>query len=560
MAEPAPPSPPRFEEDALYFVPLGGAGEIGMNLSLYGYRGRWLMVDLGITFGNDTTPGVEVIVPDPSFIEERRDDLLGLVITHAHEDHLGAVPYLWPFLECPVYATPFAAEFLRHKLREEGLNGDVELTEVRHGERFTLGPFDLELIATPHSIPEASHLVVRTEAGTVFHTADWKHDPEPLVGAPADEDRLRRLGDEGVLAVVGDSTNIFNKDHTGSEGEVRRSLVEVFAQQTGRIAVACFASNIARLESIALAAKACGRDVALVGRSLWRMHDTAKACGYLTEAPRFLTDEEGAYLPRDKVVYVCTGSQGEPRAALRRIAFDTHPHVTLGKGDVVIFSSRIIPGNERPVLEVQNRLASLGVSMITPREALVHVSGHPGAQDVRNLYGWIRPSVVLPVHGERMHLDEHAIEARALGIPTVLTAINGQVVRLDGAEAGVVGSVSVGRLAVDGERLIPLDSEVVRDRRRMALGGAVVVSAALDDKGRVVGDPRVAARGLLDPKEDAEDIEEILEIVRGTVAGLRPPERLRDEAVEEAIRVSVRRFFRQSQGRRPVTDVHVLRV
>ncbi|GEO82148.1 ribonuclease J [Pararhodospirillum oryzae] len=560
MAEPVLPIPPRFDADALYFVPLGGAGEIGMNLSLYGTKGRWLMVDLGITFGNESTPGVEVIVPDTSFIEERRDDLVGLVLTHAHEDHLGAVPYLWPFLECPVYATPFAAEFLRHKLREEGLNGDVELVEVAQGERFQVGPFDLELVPTPHSIPEASHLIVRTDHGVTFHTADWKHDPEPLVGNPVDEERLRRLGDEGVHAVVGDSTNIFNKDHTGSEGEVRRSLIELFGRYHGRIAVACFASNIARLESIAVAARANGREVALVGRSLWRMHDTARACGYLTEAPRFLTDEEGAYLPRDKVVYVCTGSQGEPRAALRRIAYDSHPHVTLGSGDVVIFSSRIIPGNERPVLDVQNRLASLGVSIVTSRDALVHVSGHPGAQDVRNLYTWLKPRIVMPVHGERLHLDEHAAEARALGIETVLSTLNGQVVRLDGSDPGVVGAVPVGRFAVDGERLIPLDSEVVRDRRRMAVGGAVVVSLAVDERGRLAAEPRLAARGLLDPKEDAEDLEDMIEVVRGAVASVRPADRGRDEVLEEAVRVAVRRAFRQSQSRRPVTDVHVLRV
>ncbi|MGB1025724.1 MAG: ribonuclease J, partial [Rhodospirillaceae bacterium] len=292
--------PPDFTKEGLYFLPLGGAGEIGMNLNLYRYQGKWLMVDLGITFGNEgQTPGVDVILPDPGFIEERRDDLVGLVITHGHEDHLGAVPYLWPWLSCPVYASPFTAEFLRRKLREEDLQDEVPIHEIPLQGRFSIGPFDLQLITTTHSIPEPNHLAIRTEAGTILHTADWKLDPEPLVGAPADLDGLKRLGEEGVLAMVGDSTNIFTKGSAGSEGEVRRSLAALFGQFDRRIAVACFASNIARMESIALAAQANGREVALVGRSLWRMHDTAKACGYLQDAPPFLKDEEGAYLPPD---------------------------------------------------------------------------------------------------------------------------------------------------------------------------------------------------------------------------------------------------------------------
>jgi ribonuclease J len=561
MADTKTPVPPRFHKEGLYFVPLGGAGEIGMNLNLYRYEGKWLMVDLGITFGNDTTPGVDVILPDPSFIEELKADLVGLVITHAHEDHLGAVPYLWPDLECPVYATPFSAEFLRHKLREDDLVGEVPLTEIPLGGRFTVGPFDLEFISTTHSIPEPNHLAIRTKSGVILHTADWKLDPEPLVGKPADLDALRRLGDEGVLAMVGDSTNIFSDKHSGSEGDVRRSMIELFGRfKTGRIAVACFASNIARMESIAVAAKANGRDVALVGRSLWRMHDTAKACGYLKDAPKFLTDEEGAHLPRDKVLFICTGSQGEPRAALKRIASDSHPHVSLSKGDVVIFSSRIIPGNERSILQLQNQIAALGAKMITSRDALVHVSGHPGADEVRTLYELTRPRISLPVHGEFMHLDEHSSVARDMGVKQVVTITNGYVVRLDGPEPEVVGHVPTGRLALDGDRLIPLDSEVVRDRKRIGFNGAVVVSLVLDGKGRLMGEPRISARGLLDAEEDADDLDDLLDLVSDAVNGMRPADRRDDYPVEETVRVAVRRAFRQSQGRRPVTDIHVLRV
>jgi ribonuclease J len=560
MADQTQPVPPRFQKEGLYFIPLGGAGEIGMNLNLYRYKGKWLMVDLGITFGNDSTPGVDVILPDPSFIEERKDDLVGLVITHAHEDHLGAVSYLWPYLECPVYATPFSAEFLRHKLREDDMVDEVPLTEIPLGSRFQVGPFDLEFISTTHSIPEPNHLAIRTESGAILHTADWKLDPEPLVGQPADLDALKRLGDEGVLAMVGDSTNIFSEKPSGSEGDVRRSLIDLFGGLTGRIAVACFASNIARMGSIAVAAQANGREVALVGRSLWRMHDTAKACGYLKDAPRFLTDEEGAYLPRDKVVFICTGSQGEPRAALKRIAGDSHPHVTLSKGDVVIFSSRIIPGNERSILQVQNQIAALGVRMITAKDAFVHVSGHPGAEEVRTLYELTRPRVSLPVHGEFMHLDHHSEVAREMGVQHVVTITNGHVVRLDGDAPELVGEVPTGRLALDGDRLLPMDSEVVRDRKRIGFNGAVVVSLALDAKGRLMGEPRISARGLLDPEEDAEDLDDLRDLVCDAVNAMRPQDRRDDYPVEETVRLAVRRAFRQSQGRRPVTDIHVLRV
>ncbi|ABC22371.1 ribonuclease J [Rhodospirillum rubrum] len=560
MADNSPPVPPRFEKNALYFVPLGGAGEIGMNLNLYAHQGKWLMVDLGVTFGNETTPGVDIILPDPSFIEERKGDLVGLVLTHAHEDHVGAVAYLWPYLECPVYATPFTAEFLRHKLREEGIEPDVKLIEIPLGGRFTVGPFDIEMITTTHSIPEPNHLAIRTTAGTVLHTADWKFDPEPLVGPPADEAALRRLGDEGVLAMVGDSTNIFTEGHSASEGDVRRSMIDLFARFQGRIAVGCFASNIARMETIALAAKANGREVALVGRSLWRMMETARTCGYLKGCPAFLGDEEAAKLPRDKVVYICTGSQGEPRAALKRIASGSHPYVSLSAGDVVIFSSRVIPGNERSILQLQNQLVEMGVKLITSRDAMVHVSGHPGAEEVRSLYGMVRPSIALPVHGEFLHLDHHADVARDLGVAHVVRITNGAVVRLDGAEPTVVGKVPFGRLALDGDRLLQIDCEIIRDRKRMGYNGSVAVSLAIDDKGKLLGTPKISARGLLDPEDDADEVADLTNRVRGAVNAVRPADRKDDAAVAEAVRLAVRRVFRQGQNRRPVTDIHVLRV
>ncbi|MBO0738548.1 MAG: ribonuclease J, partial [Alphaproteobacteria bacterium] len=359
------------DANALFFVPLGGAGEIGMNLNAYGYAGDWLIVDCGVTFGDDSQPGLEVVMPDPGFIVERRDRLLGIVATHAHEDHIGAIPYLWPQLRCPVWATPFTASLLRAKLVEAGLADQVKINIVPISGRFTIGPFDLELITLTHSIPEPNGVAIRTPVGTVLHTGDWKFDPDPLIGPTADEAALRRLGEEGVLALIGDSTNAMRHGTSGSEAELRRSLSDLIGRYEARIAVACFASNVARLETIARAAAAHGRDVALVGRSLWRIDKAARENGYLTELPRFLTEDEAGYVPRDRILLICTGSQGEPRSALSRIAREEHPNVVLETGDVVIFSSRIIPGNEKPINRLQNALVRLGVEIVTEEDHFV---------------------------------------------------------------------------------------------------------------------------------------------------------------------------------------------
>src|SRR5271165_3324062 len=341
------------DANALYFVPLGGSGEIGMNLNVYGYGGDWLIVDCGVTFGDDSQPGLDVVMPDPAFIVEHRDRLLGILATHAHEDHIGAIPYLWTQLRCPVWATPFTASLLRAKLVEAGLADKVRINVVPMSGRFQIGPFDLELVTLTHSIPEPNAVVLRTAAGTVLHTGDWKLDPDPLIGLPVDEDALRRLGDEGVLAMICDSTNALRPGTSGSEADLRKSLIELVGRYDARVAVACFASNVARLETIAHAATAHGRDVALVGRSLWRIDKAARENGYLSDLPRFLTEDEAGYIPRDKIVLICTGSQGEPRAALTRIARDDHPNVELEAGDAVIFSSRIIPGNEKAIGRLQ---------------------------------------------------------------------------------------------------------------------------------------------------------------------------------------------------------------
>ncbi len=548
-------------DDELLFLPLGGAGEIGMNLNLYGLGGKWLMVDLGVSFGDDAMPSIDVYMPDPQFIEERRDALLGLVITHGHEDHLGAVPHLWSRLRCPVYATPFAASILRGKLQDVGLLGQVPLHVIPMQHRFRLGPFDIELITLTHSIPEPNALAIRTPMGTVLHTGDWKFDPVPLIGPSADYETLRALGEEGVLAMVGDSTNVFVEGEAQSEGDVRESLKELIGQFPGRrVAVSCFATNVARLESIAVAAEANGRHVALAGRSLYRIDQAARSNGYLKDIQPFLNDHDGAYLPEDKVLWVCTGSQGEPRAALWRIATDNHPHVSLDKGDVVIFSSRIIPGNEKAIGALQNKLVKKGVEIVTEKDHFVHVSGHPGRKELAEMYQLLRPKVVVPVHGEARHLMEHARLAKQCQVQHSVVIENGAMLRLAPGDAEIVASVPSGRLALDGSRLVPWDSVILKNRHRMTSTGVAVVTIVVDRKGKLLGDPQLSAPGLLDADHEAEEHEAVVDAVRRALREIDGKAAKDDAALKETVRLAVRRHLRASHGKKPLTDVHLVRV
>ncbi|HTZ81265.1 MAG TPA: ribonuclease J [Stellaceae bacterium] len=544
--------------EELVFLPLGGAGEIGMNLNLYGYAGRWLMIDCGISFADETMPGIEVIMADPGFIAERRRDLAGIVLTHAHEDHLGAIQYLWPRFKCTVYATPFTAAVLRAKLAEADFAEEVPIVEVPMSGRFSIGPFELELVTLTHSIPEPNAVVLRTPVGTVLHTGDWKLDPDPVVGPTADEAALTRLGSEGVLAMICDSTNALRPGEAGSEAAVGRSLIELVGKCRNRVAVACFATNVARLTSIAAAAAANDRQVALVGRSLWRIEKAARETGYLRDVPRFLTDEEGAYLPRDKVLYICTGSQGEPRSALSRIADDDHPHVVLEEGDAVIFSSRIIPGNERPIGRLHNKLITAGIELLTEEDHFVHVSGHPAQGELTRMYQMVRPTVAVPVHGELRHMMAQAKLAEECQTPQVVLAQNGDMVRLGPLPAAVIGQVPVGRLALDGKSLVSLGSEAWKSRRRITFNGVAVATVVLDEAGELLAEPRVTLQGLGDP--DAEMLRQLGAEVGRAVFALTRRERHDDAAVTEAARLAVRRALKARTGKRPVTDVHVVRV
>ena len=545
--------------DELVFLPLGGASEIGMNLNLYGFgppgKRRWLMVDLGVTFGDAAHPGADVIMPDPAFIADRRDRLEGLVLTHAHEDHLGAVPYLWERLQCPVYATPFTCSILKRKLNE--VDADPEIIEVPMSGRFTIVPFDLELITLTHSIPEPNAIAIRTALGTVLHTGDWKLDPGPVIGPTADEDALRRVGEEGVLAMVCDSTNVFVPGASGSESELLASLTGIIRGCQGRVAVTCFASNVAHLETIAAAAAANGRNTGLAGRSLRRFDAAARENGYLASTPAFLGEDEVGFLPRDKALVICTGSQGDPRAALARIAGGSHAHVTLEEGDTVIFSSRVIPGNEATIARLQNRLVALGVSIITDRDHLVHVSGHPARDELVEMYQFVRPRIAVPVHGELRHMVEHASLARDCQVPETVVAENGSMVRLGPGRAAIVERVSSGRLVADGKRLIKIDGDAMRGRKRALFNGVLAVTVVLDTDGRLAAPPRLTALGLL---EEGEQADPVIAAIAAAVRGLSKKALRRDGAVTEEVRIAARRVFREIYGKKPVTSVHLVRI
>jgi ribonuclease J len=552
--------PYRPPDDAVWYLSLGGAGEIGMNLSLYGTAGKWLMVDCGITFGDETTPGVEIIMPDISFLADRRDDLLGLIVTHGHEDHIGAIEHLWPQLQCPVYATKFTAELIRAKLHQADMKSRVRIIELPRGGAFELGPFKGEMIPVTHSIPESNMMAIRTKHGTVLHTGDWKFDPDPIVGDLTDDKSLKQLGQDGLMALVGDSTNALVAGHSGSERSVQDEFNTLFGTIKKRVVVTCFASNIARLKSIVVAAKKHGRYVTLVGRSLWRNAEVAEECGYLPEFNDFLSENEAMLSPRDKVVFICTGCQGEPRSALWRIAIEDHPEIELDAGDTVIFSSRDIPGNEKTIAKLQNRLIERGLKVITQDHAPVHVSGHPAQDELTELYQWTRPRLALPVHGEARHQMEHARIAKECQVPHTLIPANGQIIRLGPGVHEVVAEVPNGRWGLDGKVLRRLDHEAAKDRKKMSHSGAVAVTLVMDPRGRVVGNPQVSVLGLVDDTESAALQEELIAVVHDAIESTPKSARLDDAAVKHAVAGSLRRFLQETRGKKPMTEVHLVRV
>jgi ribonuclease J len=547
-------------DDGLYFLPLGGAGEIGMNLSLYGTAGKWLMVDLGVTFADDSLPGVDVIMPDPTFIAERRENLVGLVITHGHEDHIGAIEYLWPQLQCPVFATPFTAALLRAKLRDRNLLDKIRIREIPLCGTVKLGPFEMEWINITHSIPESTSILIKTKHGSAVHTGDWKLDPTPLVGPATDEKRFREIGQEGVLALVIDSTNAMVPGHSKSESDCRDNFVKLFPHFHNRIIVTCFSSNVARILSIYHAAKAVGRETALIGRSLWRIEKAARETGYIPNDVVFLNEEEAGYLPREKAVYICTGSQGENRSALAKLANDEHPELALEEGDVVLFSSREIPGNEKAIAKVQNALVQQGIRIVTDKDTPIHVSGHPCQDELTAMYQWVRPQVAVPVHGETRHQMENARIASSCQVPHNLILKNGSMVRLGPGQPEKVGEVQSGRWVLDGLKLRPFSDAAIKDRQKMMWSGLAVVTLVVDEKGRLVVDPQITLKGFGTDETESDELNEVHDAVIRAFETMPKTQRVDDVAIQHTIKIAVRRTLNELYGKKPVTDVHVMRI
>ncbi len=553
-----------YNNSDFLFVPLGGSGEIGMNANLYHYNGSWLMVDLGISFPDDSMPGIDVVLPDLTFIEQRRDRLAGLVLTHGHEDHLGAIPYMWSQLGCPVYGSAFTLALLRRKLSENGRQENIPLIEIGPGSVTDIGPFSVEMVGLTHSIPDPTALAIRCEAGTVLHTGDWKFDPAPGLGDETDTTRLAQIGDEGVLAMVGDSTNAMVEGRTGSEADAEAGLRDVIAAATGRVAVTCFSSNVARLQSIIRAARANDRSVAVVGRAIKRAISAAQEVGYLRDLPDFVPEEDVNLLPRNNIVIICTGTQGEPRAAMAKIAAGAHESVTLEKGDTVVYSSRQIPGNEPAIARVQDALIRRRINLITDEDAPVHVSGHPSREEMVEMYGLVKPRIAIPVHGTARHLAAHAELAEACQVRQTLLPDNGTVIRLagqgDDAEAAIIDNVKTGALTHEKGKILEIQSDMMRARRRMLWNGVATASLVMNRNGGLCAVPAVSQTGIGDESAAADYIATASLAIEDALAGMGRAARRDDTNVEEIAGQALRRVARNMFGLRPIAHVHIMRV
>lgn len=543
----------------LLFVPLGGSNEIGMNLNLYQYKGKWLMIDCGSGFADDYLPGVDMIIADSSFIEKYKKDIVGLILTHAHEDHLGGVQYLWNSLKCPIYTTTFTANFLKIRLNEYDFAKNIKIHEVKPGSKINLDPFSLEMVPLTHSAPEMQAIMIRTDAGNILHTGDWKFDNDPILGKKADEELLKSYGDEGVLALVCDSTNVFNKGSSGSEGDVRKSLVDIIAGCPQMVVVSTFASNLARLDTIIHAAGLAGRKVVLTGRSLHRMMLAAQESGYFKDIAPLISERDVSRFRREELLVIATGCQGEPMAATAKLASNSHQSIKLAPKDTMIFSSKIIPGNEKKIFRLFNIFVKAGVEVITERDHFVHVSGHPSIDELKKMYSLIRPNICIPVHGEPVHIHEHVKLAKKNGIKQAVEVENGSVVLLDPNNAKVISKVESGYLAVDGNYLLSVESPIFKARRRMRESGIAVASVVINKKGLLAANPMLSMPGLLDPKEDMalvnlikNDIKELV-----TIQQSQAKKALSDEQIIEAIKGTIRKTLKQEINKSPVIIVNL---
>lgn len=547
----------------LIFIPLGGAGEIGMNVNLYQYKGQWLMVDLGAGFTDDYFPGVDMMVAEIEYISKQKDKLLGIVLTHAHEDHLGAVEYLWKELRCPIYTTRFTANFLRAKLREVDFLRDIKIIEIDTNSVTQIGPFAVEAVPLCHSTPEMQSLMIRTDLGNIFHTGDWKFDHNPLIGEPNDKKLLAELGKEGVLAMIGDSTNVFNETYSGSEGDLRESIIELVAGCKKMVVVTTFASNVARIETILKAAQSAGRKVVMAGRSLWRILEAAQASGYLLDIAPVLRPDQMGNIKREKLLVISTGCQGEPMAATNKMANNTHPQLKLLAGDTIIFSSKIIPGNEKRIFRLLNQLISQSIEVYTEKEHFVHVSGHPSQDELKLMYELIRPQVAIPVHGELMHIHEHIRLAKSWGVPHSVQVTNGDVIKLAPGEAKVIDRVESGYLGIDGHFLLPGNSPILRVRRRIRESGVLFIVLILNEKNQMVMPPVIKAPGVLDMEEDkmivmrmAKEVHKSLGSLMETVSSKKQ----RSDVVESTVRSALRHVLKHEVGKDPMIEVELVYV
>ena len=551
-------------KEELLFCPLGGSGEIGMNLNLYAYgkpdNQKWIIVDVGVTFADDSVPGIDLIYPDPGFIVDKKDDVLGIVLTHAHEDHIGAIAHIWPKLKCNIYATPFTAVLVREKFREKKIDISINLKIVELNGNLNLGPFSIEFVTLTHSILEPNGLKIKTPLGTVLHTGDWKCDPNPLIGDKIDEKKLKQIGDEGVLAMICDSTNVFSIGRSGSEMDVRNNLLKIIEKLKKRIIVTSFASNVARMESIFYCAEKTGRQISLVGRSMHRIFKAARECGYLKNVIEPIDAREAKNFAREKIIYLCTGSQGEPMGAMMRIANYTHPDVFIEKGDTVIFSSKIIPGNEKKLYKLHNQLVREGVEVISEENEFIHVSGHPNRDDLKDMYNWVRPKSIIPVHGEHRHMIEHVKFAKEMQIPYTVKVENGDIVKLSNInKPEVFDKAPSGRLFVDGNMAVEEDSRSIKERKNISANGILDVTILVTPKGNIHNKPILNYSGL--PINSDEEYQYELEnIIEKTARTFMLNNQNQKDNIIDAIKISCRKITKEITGKKPVTNIKLIRI
>ena len=554
-----------MKKEEFIFCPLGGSGEIGMNMNLYAYGNpenrKWIIVDIGVTFADDTVPGVDLIYADPGFIVDKKEDLIGLVLTHAHEDHIGAIAHIWPKLLCDIYATPFTSVLIKEKFKEKKIDIGDKLKIVELNGKIQLGPFNIEFVTLTHSILEPNGLSIQTSSGTVLHTGDWKCDPNPLIGEKINEKKLKQIGDQGVLAMICDSTNVFNSGRSGSELDVRNSLLKIMGNKQKRIIITSFASNVARMESVFYCAKKIGRQISLVGRSMHRIYKAAKQCGYLNNLTEPVDPREAKKISREKIVYLCTGSQGEPSGAMMRISNGIHPDVFIEPGDTVIFSSKIIPGNEKKLYRLHNLLVKNNIEVISEENEFVHVSGHPNREDLKDMYNWVKPKSIIPVHGEYRHMSEHINFARKMQIPYPVKVENGDMVQLfPGEKPKVFDKAPVGRIYVDGNISVGEESQSIKDRKNLSYNGFLEITIIINNNGSMTKKPIISFRGIPSNDENSNFVSDMEDQIKKICKTFSLNNSNQEYNLIEALKTNCRKIVKEKTGKRPYTNINLVRI